>query len=120
MSDSNPCLDCGMCCTYFRVSFYWAEADDAPGGLVPVGMTEKLSHHLRCMKGTNETPRRCVALVGRPGERVACTIYETRPTPCREFPSHFEDGAPNPKCDALRASIGLPRLQPLERLPHAA
>ena len=29
MSDSlNPCVTCGACCAHFRVSFYWAEADD--------------------------------------------------------------------------------------------
>ncbi|MBR7358785.1 YkgJ family cysteine cluster protein, partial [Klebsiella pneumoniae] len=26
MSDINPCMTCGACCAYFRVSFYWAEA----------------------------------------------------------------------------------------------
>lgn len=120
MSDPNPCLDCGLCCVHFRVSFYWGEADDGPGGFVPADMTEKLSHHLRCMKGTNETPRRCSALVGQPGDRVACTIYDNRPTPCREFPSHLEDGMPNPKCDELRAGTGLPALFPLAPFPEAA
>lgn len=32
MDAYNPCLDCGICCTHFRISFYWAEADDTPGG----------------------------------------------------------------------------------------
>ncbi|OZZ73507.1 zinc/iron-chelating domain-containing protein, partial [Klebsiella pneumoniae] len=26
MSEINPCMTCGACCAYFRVSFYWAEA----------------------------------------------------------------------------------------------
>ncbi|MCC4117168.1 YkgJ family cysteine cluster protein [Aromatoleum toluclasticum] len=112
MSDPNPCLDCGMCCVQFRVSFYWGEADDAPGGCVPVELTEKLNLHLRCMNGTNEVPRRCVALEGRPGGRVSCKIYDRRPTTCREFPSHEADGSPNPKCNELRAHIGLAPLQP--------
>lgn len=103
----NPCLDCGLCCTHFRVSFYWAEGDDAPGGQVPVGLTEKLSPWLRCMRGTNQTPRRCVALAGEPGQAVHCTIYEQRPSPCREFPAYLEDGRPNPKCDAMRLLSGL-------------
>lgn len=102
-----------MCCVHFRISFYWAEADDAPGGFVPAHLTEKLNHHLRCMKGSNEVPRRCTALAGEPGGHVHCTIYQNRPTPCREFPSHLDDGAPNPKCDELRAQIGLPPLEPL-------
>ncbi len=119
MSDPNPCLDCGICCTHFRISFYWAEADDAPGGFVPAHMTEKLNHHLRCMKGSNDVPRRCSALRGEPGVEVFCTIYERRPTPCREFPVYLEDGMPNPKCDELRAKIDLPPLEPLE-FPRAA
>lgn len=121
MSEPNPCLDCGICCTHFRISFYWAEADDVEGGFVPAGMTEKLNHHMRCMKGSNDVPRRCSALAGTPGSAVLCTIYEHRPTPCREFPVYFEDGTPNPKCDELRATIGLGPLQPLELpLPEAA
>ncbi|WP_142908916.1 CxxCxxCC domain-containing protein, partial [Klebsiella pneumoniae] len=27
MSNLNPCMTCGACCAFFRVSFYWAEAD---------------------------------------------------------------------------------------------
>jgi Fe-S-cluster containining protein len=119
MSEPNPCLDCGICCTHFRISFYWAEADDAPGGFVPTAMTEKLTPHLRCMKGSNDVPRRCGALAGEVGKAVKCTIYENRPTPCREFPVFFEDGTPNPKCDELRTKIGLPALVPLG-VPEAA
>ena len=40
------------------------------------------------------------------------------PRPCREFPVYFEDGTPNPKCDELRATIGLPPL-PHSPLPNA-
>lgn len=42
MSDHNPCMTCGACCAYFRVSFYWAEASDG-GGTVPVDLTEPLT-----------------------------------------------------------------------------
>lgn len=99
-----------MCCVHFRVSFYWGEADDAPGGVVPAALTEQLTPHLRCMVGTNQQPRRCVALAGSPGQGVSCTIYPRRPSPCREFPAYLEDGQPNPKCDVLRAAAGLPAL----------
>ncbi|ANQ84693.1 YkgJ family cysteine cluster protein [Azoarcus olearius] len=120
METYNPCLDCGICCTHFRISFYWAEADDAPGGFVPADMTEQLTPHLRCMKGSNSIPRRCSALAGTVGEKVWCTIYENRPTPCREFPVYFDDGQPNPKCDELRARIGLPALLPQAPADSAA
>lgn len=64
MSEINPCMTCGACCAYFRVSFYWAEADDA-GGLVPAALTEPLTPFLRCMSGTNQRQSRCAALSGR-------------------------------------------------------
>ncbi|SXC75106.1 putative ferredoxin [Klebsiella quasipneumoniae] len=63
MSEINPCMTCGACCAYFRVSFYWAEADDA-GGLVPSALTEPLTPFLRCMSGTNQRQGRCAALSG--------------------------------------------------------
>ncbi|EFG2122847.1 YkgJ family cysteine cluster protein, partial [Escherichia coli] len=25
MNNPNPCMTCGACCAFFRVSFYWAE-----------------------------------------------------------------------------------------------
>ncbi|HEY5763065.1 MAG TPA: YkgJ family cysteine cluster protein [Rhodocyclaceae bacterium] len=115
MSEPNPCLDCGVCCTHFRISFYWAEADDA-GGTVPANMTEHLQQHLRCMKGSNQTPRRCAALLGEVGQGVRCTIYPQRPSPCREFPVFHDDGTPNEACQRLRATIGLPPLAPLAPL----
>jgi len=104
----NPCLSCGACCAHFRVSFYWAEADDAPGGIVPSALTEKVNSHLRCMAGTRSKPARCVALDGEVGKQVSCTIYELRPTPCREFDIYEPDGTPNPRCQRLRESLKLP------------
>lgn len=110
---ANPCLRCGVCCTHFRISFYWAEADDAPGGWVPVALTEPLNPWRRCMKGTNGARRRCIALIGTVGEGVRCAIYAQRPSACREFPVYLADGTPNPKCQELRARAGLPPLLPL-------
>lgn len=110
MTDPNPCLGCGLCCTHFRVSFYWAEGDDAPGGIVPAQLTEKVNDFFRCMKGTGSTPRRCCALEGEVGVAVACSIYEQRPTPCREFQVYLDNGEPNPRCNDLRISAGLPAL----------
>jgi Fe-S-cluster containining protein len=106
----NPCIRCGVCCTHFRISFYWAEADDAPNGWVPAALTEPLNPWLRCMKGSNGKVRRCIALEGKVGEAVRCAIYPNRPSPCREFPVYLEEGTPNPKCNELRAQVGLPPL----------
>lgn len=109
-------MTCGQCCAHFRVSFYWAEADDAPDGWVPHSLTEKLNLHLRCMKGTDIAPRRCIALNGVVGKNVACGIYAQRPTPCREFEPWLESGQVNEKCNELRQKAGLNALQPLSLL----
>lgn len=109
MAEPSPCLHCGACCAHFRVSFYWAEADDAPGGWVPAALTEALSPHLRCMRGTNARSPRCEMLEGAiPGAR--CTIYAQRPSPCRELEPWDADGAPDPKCQRARDAYGLAAL----------
>ncbi|WP_410015234.1 YkgJ family cysteine cluster protein [Sodalis sp. C49] len=110
MSDnSNPCMSCGACCAWFRVSFYWAEGDDG-GGPVPHALTEPLTPFLRCMRGTNERTPRCHALAGEVGKAVRCTIYAGRPSPCREFAMAGDGGRPNDACDRARAHYGLPPL----------
>lgn len=117
----NPCLGCGACCARFRVSFYWSEADDAPGGWVPHGLTVQVSPHLRAMRGTEAGCGRCVALEGEVGARVACRIYARRPSPCRQFGRHGEGGDANPRCNAARAAHGLPPLpDPVQVHPLAA
>lgn len=106
----SPCTTCGACCASFRVSFYWGEGEDAPGGWVPLAFTRQLTLHLRVMRGTDQRQPRCEALAGDVGRAVRCTIYTGRPTPCREFNWHGEDGQPNPRCNDRRAAIGLPAL----------
>ena len=83
MSDFSPCLDCGACCSTFRVSFYWGESDSAPGGLVPDRLIEQVTPHLSCMQGTNQPQPRCVALMGEVGSGVRCSIYENRSSTCQ-------------------------------------
>ncbi len=125
----NPCLTCGACCAFFRVTFYWSEADPATGGTVPPEMVENLNSVLVCMAGTNRKDKRCVALEGKIGERVACSIYEKRSTPCREFGFDWENGnlyyTPGDieRCNHARAAHSLPPLNdivPAERMiPHS-
>lgn len=107
---SNPCIRCGACCISFRVSFYWAEADDAPGGHVPAALTEQVTPFLRAMCGTHPIPTRCVGLEGTPGDAVNCAIYENRPSTCREFNAWMAYGTSNPACTRVRNRIGLPAL----------
>ncbi|ENO0518463.1 YkgJ family cysteine cluster protein [Escherichia albertii] len=109
MSDLNPCMTCGACCAFFRVSFYWAEGEDA-GGCVPVKLTEQVNPFLRCMAGTNQKSCRCIALKGTPGESVSCSIYANRPSTCREFGVSGEAGEINEASNRARAHYGLPPL----------
>ncbi len=109
---TNPCLTCGACCAFFRVSFYWAEGDDATPGGVPVELTEKLNDTRRVMKGTDQQAPRCVGLGGEPGTSVSCTIYERRPSVCAEFMPSWYEGVHNERCDEARAARGLAALTP--------
>jgi Fe-S-cluster containining protein len=101
VSETFDCQTCGACCATFRVSFYWAEADDAPGGTVPVALTRPVSPHLRCMAGTEARPTRCVVLEGDIGRQVRCRIYAQRSSTCQEL----EPG--DSKCLKARALHGL-------------
>lgn len=108
----NPCLSCGACCAHFRVSFYWAECDDATEGGVPVHLTKKLNDFRRVFLGTEGPHSRCIALSGEIGQNVTCAIYERRASVCHDFHASWRDGEPNPRCDQARAAWGLPPLAP--------
>jgi hypothetical protein len=90
----NPCQRCGACCAAFRVSFYWAEATEA--GL-PEPLTETVNPFYSCMAGTNQSSPRCHVLQGDIGKKVACVVYQQRPSPCREVQPGEE------KCNIARA-----------------
>jgi Fe-S-cluster containining protein len=129
MTSVSPCLSCGACCAFYRASFYWAEADEAVGGKVPVGMTEKLNEFFRVMKGTNQKNPRCIALEGEIGKCASCSIYELRSSVCREFEVSWENGKRNERCDKARIAWGLAPLDapspdidsdPTGDLPRAA
>lgn len=112
MSTPNPCLACGACCAHFRVSFYWAESEPFLGGNVPVALTTRLTPHRAAMLGTDCANPRCAALEGAVGGQVRCTIYENRPSPCRELDPSWLHGEASEKCDAARRAHGLPPLTP--------
>lgn len=110
MAAENPCIRCGACCATYRVSFYWAETDAAPGGTVPTALTDKLTPQLAVMRGTDCPEPRCVALEGTIGGEIRCGIYAQRPTPCRELQPAWADGLPSEQCDRARIRHGLPPL----------
>lgn len=106
---AHPCTVCGACCSYFRVQFYWREAEPDHPSPVPIRLTEDLDQHRRVMIGTNvpQDTVRCIALRGKIGKQSLCAIYSQRPTPCRAFKASLEDGTPNRRCDEARINRGL-------------
>jgi hypothetical protein len=111
MSGLHPCQECGACCAVYRVQFHenWLVSR---GGHVPDEVTEPgRSPGHRHMRVTGHSTR-CVALKGVLAERVACSMYESRPMICRDFAPAWENGQPNPFCDEARFQIGLPPLRP--------
>jgi hypothetical protein len=109
--DSNPCLNCGACCSHFRISFYHSELDYHPSGQVPDKLAVKVNDTFACMQGTIDGGR-CVALQGEIGKQISCAIYENRPSPCRKYAVWEEDGTPNHQCQTLRKQIGIVPLVP--------
>lgn len=108
----NPCVSCGACCAYFRVHFYWREANDQTPHGVPLQLTEDTDDFRRSMKGTNEKSfRGCCALKGRVGKSVSCSIYPNRPSPCRAFQPSYQDDKQNKRCDEARKAHGLKPIQ---------
>ena len=45
---ANPCLSCGACCAYYRITFH---ADEALA--IPAEYLEQIQPEVSCMKGTN-------------------------------------------------------------------
>ena len=107
----HPCVNCGACCATFRVLFDPVEMEPGPYH-VPKDLTEKVDATTRAMLGTNDAKPRCVALSGRIGHEVGCSIYLRRPACCREFKPSFENGQRNPRCDFARRGKGLRPLRP--------
>jgi Fe-S-cluster containining protein len=109
------CLSCGACCAAFRVSFYWAESEEAAADSVPADMTCQLAPLLCAMKGTDQPHPRCIALQGIVGVSVWCAIYERRPSVCREVTPSGQNGTASFWCDRARIICGLPPLVPTTR-----
>lgn len=104
----SPCISCGACCAAFRVDFHPAEL--AGGAFawaegVPLVMTVPVTAALVRMRGTDLSSPRCVALKGEIGGAVTCSIYEQRPSPCREFDIEHD------ACRKARKLHGLPPLK---------
>lgn len=108
----NPCITCGACCAYYKVTFYWGEmSEEIPNG-VPSSLCERYNDYKAVMKGTNNAEPRCVALVGTIGKRVFCRIHHCKPSVCKEIEPSFKNGERETKCDKARLAYGLPLITP--------
>ena len=96
------CLTCGACCqSLFCVGVRPSDKVDAGlyWDITSEGENEELVVD-RYLRRDGETLA-CAALSGTIGERVACTIYETRPKMCH----HFDAGSD--RCHAIRRAYGI-------------
>ena len=108
MPEINPCVSCGACCALFKVVFDQNETDAYRGDGVPVQYTVRVDSTLCAMRGTETRNKRCAALEGQVTYRVRCTIYNQRPSCCRDFRASWEKDIVNPICNRARAVYGLP------------
>ena len=108
MSSPPDCLTCGACCLsplggegYIRLN---ADEENrlARRGLPVLEVLADPQDRI-VLLGTksNRNGRVCVALTGRLGKQVACTIYPDRPELCRQFE------AGSPECRQARRAAGL-------------
>lgn len=103
----SVCQSCGACCASFRVDFHPAELAGgayAWGAGVPAELTVPVTPAIVRLRGTDGAVPRCVALAGEVGVAVNCTIYDGRPSPCREFDTEHA------ACARARQRCGLPPL----------
>ena len=75
---SLDCQSCGACCAH-KWSWPILRRDRSDAVNIPEAMVRA---DLPLMRTTES---RCVALSGEVGHRVGCTIYDARPSACRNF-----------------------------------
>lgn len=109
-------LHCDACCGHDRVAFHWLGSDTAQTDGVPNELTEALDPYRSCMRGTRNTPVRCMALNAVIGQYSRCRIHPQRPSVCRAVNASWEHGQPDPQCDTAGQAHGLPRLRPQDWL----
>jgi Fe-S-cluster containining protein len=108
------CLTCGACCQSFLcvgvrpsddvdTDFCWDITVETSEGDIVV------DRYLR----RSEEMLACAAFEGNIGEKVACTIYETRPAMCRDFEAGSD------RCHALRRAYGIEPFLSLNEMSEA-
>lgn len=112
----HPCVRCGACCGSFRVSFTrqeWDAFDVARKNRLDQ-VVVSLGGNFVGMRGAEIKHRPCChALQGKIGHKAVCTVYQDRPSPCRDFVASYADGKTRqPRCDQARQAHGLSPLKP--------
>lgn len=108
------CLTCGACCQSLLCvgvrpsdnvdrERYWEITTESEDAELVVD---------KYLKRNGETLA-CAALEGMIGEKVACTIYETRPVMCH----HFDAGSD--RCHAIRRAFGIEPFLKLDEMSEA-
>lgn len=95
---ASPCLTCGACCGYSAEWPRFSLETDEELALIPEKLVAENLSGMRCEEN------RCMALTGKVGEAVACSIYAVRPHVCRACMPGDEE------CHTARAHHGLPPL----------
>jgi len=90
MSTSNlDCTKCGACCWVKHWSHGYTPLTDFDLTNVPGTLVVERQYGRVKLRVLQDKPRHggfaCIALAGRIGQRVSCSIYEQRPQFCREF-----------------------------------
>lgn len=107
MTPDIDCQDCGACCAAFVVDVFADDYDRMPYPRRNLLVVQDASgyYEMRMTKRLPSGGGRCAALAGKPGERCSCTIYDVRPTVCRDYEPELTN------CNRARARIGLPALE---------
>jgi Fe-S-cluster containining protein len=109
MASPPDCLTCGACCASpFAGEGYIQLNEQEEGDLTRLGLPvfELIPDPddrvvMLGTKPSSQMGRVCIALTGKVGKRVACSIYLDRPQLCRQFT------AGSPECHQARRAAGL-------------
>lgn len=108
------CLTCGACCqSLLCVGVRPSDSVDSKMVWDITVETEGKEIVVDRYLKRNEETLACAALEGTIGERVACTIYETRPVMCH----HFDAGSD--RCHAIRRAFGIEPFLTLDEMSEA-
>jgi len=100
---SFDCVTCGACCVSPQDYETYVDVELDEEALIPARMLLRRARNFSSLrtKRTKDGFVVCVALTGKPGKRVKCSIYDVRPGVCHEF----KPGGP--ACLVAREELGL-------------